>query len=110
MDIDIFLSEREKKGLFRKLTPHKKRFDGKIIIEDKEYIDFSSNDYLNLSDHPAIIKAIKDGIDIYGCGACASRLLSGDSELHHILEEKIAEFKGKEACLLFPSGLSLIHI
>ncbi len=76
----------------------------KIIIDGEEYINFSSNDYLGLADHPLIIKAAKKAMDKYGFGACASRLLSGGTGLHRELEEMIAEFKGTDSALLFNSG------
>jgi 7-keto-8-aminopelargonate synthetase-like enzyme len=103
-EIDEFLKERREAGLLRCLRPVASRHNGKIIVEDKEYIDFSSNDYLGLSCHPGIIEAAKNAIDKFGASSSASRLLSGDLTLHHLLEEKIAQFKNKEAGLVFNSG------
>lgn len=103
-DIEEFLRKREEGGLLRVLRPISSRKNGRIIIETKEYIDFSSNDYLGLSNHPKLVKAGKNAIEEFGAGACGSRLLSGDLELHHKLEEKTAHFKNKEAALFFNSG------
>ena len=103
-EIDEFLRQRLDAGLLRTLRPILARSEGKIRAEDKEYIDFSSNDYLGLSGHPGLIQAAKDAIDEFGASSCASRLLSGDLSLHHQLEEKIAQFKKKEAALIFNSG------
>lgn len=102
--IEEFLKERKREGLFRKLRPAASRRDGRICIDGKEYYDFSSNDYLGLSSHPKLIEAAKEAAEIYGVGSSGSRLLSGDLELTHKLEEKIAKFKGKEAALVFNSG------
>lgn len=102
--ISEFLKKREEAGLLRRLRPVSSRKNGKIIIERKEYIDFSSNDYLGLSNHPKLIKAGIEAINEFGAGACGSRLLSGDLELHHKLEEETARFKNKEAVLFFNSG------
>ena len=102
--IEEFLEERGKQGLLRKLKPAALRFDGKIHFGSREYIDFSSNDYLGLSGHPKLKKAAIEAVDKFGLGACASRLLSGDSEIFHLLEEAIAKFKGKEAALIFNCG------
>ncbi|BCB95846.1 putative 8-amino-7-oxononanoate synthase [Dissulfurispira thermophila] len=76
----------------------------RILINNIEYINFSSNDYLGLSNHPSIIEAANKAIEKYGLGAGASRLLSGGTELHATLEKKIAEFKGSDAALIFNSG------
>jgi 8-amino-7-oxononanoate synthase len=102
--IEEFLKERAKEGLLRKLKPAALRRAGKIYFENKEYVDFSSNDYLGLSDHPELKQAVIAATDKFGLGACASRLLSGDSELLHELEDMVAKFKGKEAALVFNSG------
>src|SRR5688500_12256137 len=67
-------------------------------------IDFSSNDYLGLSSHPRIRDAILGSLRAGPLSAPASRLLRGTLPQHRDLEEKLARFKGVEACLLFPSG------
>lgn len=90
--------------MLRRLRPVSSRRNGVISINNKEYFDFSSNDYLGLSGHPKLIEAAKRAIEEFGTGSCASRLLSGDLELHHQLEEKTAHFKNKEAALFFNSG------
>ncbi len=75
-----------------------------ILIDGREFINFSSNDYLGLSSDKRILEAAKEAIDKYGFGSGASRLLSGGTELNHKLEDIIAEFKGTEAALIFNSG------
>ncbi len=102
--ITKFLEQRRQNQLFRTLHPARQRKGGRIWFEGKEYIDFSSNDYLGFSEHPFLKAASVAAIEKLGVGSCASRLLSGDLDLHHELEEKIAEFKGKEASLVFNSG------
>ncbi|MGQ3685717.1 MAG: 8-amino-7-oxononanoate synthase [Candidatus Loosdrechtia sp.] len=75
-----------------------------IQIEGKSYLSFCSNNYLGLANHPKIKQAVIDAIHQYGWGAGASRLVSGNMKIHQELERKIAEFKGTEAALLFPTG------
>lgn len=104
VNIEEFLDKRDKEGLLRVLRPISSRKAGKIFLNSNEYFDFSSNDYLGLSSHPELSVAIKNAVDKYGAGSSASRLLSGDFELHHLLEEKVAKFKNKEAALVFNSG------
>ena len=98
------LEQRTLEGSLRVLNPLSKREQGKVYLDGIEYLDFSSNDYLGLSQHPSLINAVKETIDCWGVGICASRLLTGDSDLHQELERKVACFKGKEAALVYNSG------
>lgn len=102
--IKEFLIERDKNSLLRVLKPLGGRKQGFIYYKGKEYIDFSSNDYLGLSSHPRLKEAAREAIENLGVSSSASRLLSGDLEIHHQLEEKTARFKGKESALIFNSG------
>ena len=91
-------------GLLRSLFPLVGSQRGVIKTNGKTLVDFSSNDYLGLADHPALIEGAKKAMEKWGTGARASRLMSGDLEIHHRLESAIAALKGKEAGLLFGSG------
>jgi 8-amino-7-oxononanoate synthase len=75
-----------------------------LTVEGREVLNFSSNNYLGLANHPSLAAAAKDAIDRYGCGAGASRLISGNMTLHEELERRLARFKGTEAALVFNSG------
>ncbi|MGA2774851.1 MAG: 8-amino-7-oxononanoate synthase [Candidatus Omnitrophota bacterium] len=103
-DVEVVLKKKAQEGTLRMLRPVSLRKAGKIIINNKPYIDFSSNDYLGLSQHPKLIAASCKALDKFGTSNSASRLLSGDSELHHRLEKRLAKFKNKEAALVFNSG------
>lgn len=102
--IEEFLAARKEKGLLRALNPVSKRAEAKVTIRGQDYIDFSSNDYLGLSRHPRLIEEGRLALEKYGSASSASRLLSGDLELHHILEQRTASFKNKESALIFNSG------
>jgi 8-amino-7-oxononanoate synthase len=102
--INLALQRRKANGLFRSLNKTARSVQGKIYVENKEYFDFSSNDYLGLSGHRRLKDAAKDVTESLGTGSCGSRLLSGDSHIHHRLEEAVAAFKDKEAALIFNSG------
>ena len=102
--INEFLSERKNSGLLRNLKPASLRGGGNIRIEGRDYLDFSSNDYLGLSTHPKLKNAATIALEHFGPGAGASRLLSGDLDIHHELEEKTALLKGKDCALVFNSG------
>ncbi len=102
--IDDFLTRRKAKGLLRFLRPADLRKDGKIYYNGADLYDFSSNDYLSLSGHPVLKEASKKAVESFGTSASASRLLSGDLIIHHQLEDRVAEFKGKQSALVFNSG------
>jgi 8-amino-7-oxononanoate synthase len=92
------------KGLYRSLRCVEGDQGPTLLIGGREVINFSSNNYLGLANHPALREATKGAIDRYGCGSGASRLISGNMTLHEELESKIAELKGTEAALVFNSG------
>ena len=73
-------------------------------IDGREYINFSSYNYLGLSGHPAINKAAKDAIDRYGTSASASRLVAGERSIQRALEEALADLYEVEDCIVFVSG------
>ncbi|MDX9714069.1 MAG: pyridoxal phosphate-dependent aminotransferase family protein [Dissulfurispiraceae bacterium] len=97
----------EQKGLLRSINDRKCQnipLSRLIRINEADCINFSSNDYLGLSDRAELIQAAKECLDSCGFGSGASRLLSGGTELHTELEKRIAAFKNTEAALLFNSG------
>jgi len=73
-------------------------------MNNRELLLLCSNDYLGLANHPALRQAALQAMERYGFGAGASRLVSGTSELHQALENRLALFKGTEAALVFNSG------
>ena len=91
-------------GLYRKLRRVEGDQGPTLLLDGREVINFSSNNYLGLANHPELCRAAKEAIDRYGCGSGASRLISGNMALHEELESKIAELKGTEAALVFNSG------
>ena len=99
-----FLQQRADQGLLRTLKPVDSRGAGKLRRDGRELIDLSSNDYLGLANHPTIKQALQQAVDEFGASSCASRLLSGDMNIHHALEAKIASVSGKASALVFSSG------
>jgi 8-amino-7-oxononanoate synthase len=94
----------EERGQLRCLQPMQIAPRGRLLRDGKEFLDFSSNDYLGLSRHPLLIERASAWVVEMGAGAGASRLVTGTSGAHLALEAKIAAFKGTEAALLFASG------
>jgi 8-amino-7-oxononanoate synthase len=72
-----------------------------------DLLNFASYNYLGLSYRPEVKEAVIEAVHRYGNGASGSPILSGSLEVHHELAQRLAEFKGKEAVLLFPSGYSV---
>ena len=75
-----------------------------ITVGGQDYLAFSSNDYLGLANHPALIQAVCEGAQRYGIGAGASHLINGHSTAHHQFEETVAAFTGFPQALLFSTG------
>jgi 8-amino-7-oxononanoate synthase len=91
-------------GLQRELRQVDSAQMPRILLEGKPLLNFSSNDYLGLANHPALKEAAIQAVDRYGAGSGASRLICGSLKPHHELEESLAEFKGTKAALSFSSG------
>jgi len=98
------LARLDAAALRRDLRPIDSASDTEVAIDGRSYLLLSSNNYLGLATHPAVRAAARQAIERYGCGAGASRLISGHLDLHAAVETKLAAFKGTEAALLFPSG------
>jgi 8-amino-7-oxononanoate synthase len=75
-----------------------------VLRGEKRLISFSSNDYLGLAQRPEVKAAAIAATERYGCGAAASRLVSGNHPLYTELETKLAAWKGTEKALVFGSG------
>lgn len=98
------LTERRGQQLYRERKIVESAQGAEVIVDGKQYLNFCSNDYLGLADHPAIIAALKKAADEYGVGSGASHLVCGHTALHHQLEEALAEFTGRPRALLFSTG------
>lgn len=92
------------KSLFRTLKTVEGAQAKEVRINGKEYLSFCSNNYLGLANHPDVTQAVISAVSKYGWGAGASRLISGNMTLHETLENEIAQFKGVESAIVFPSG------
>ncbi|MGH8596187.1 MAG: 8-amino-7-oxononanoate synthase [Gammaproteobacteria bacterium] len=76
----------------------------KVIIDGRRLINFCSNDYLGLANHPELRAAVIDGVNRFGVGAGAAPLLSGHSTAHEMLAQHLTVFLKRERALLFSSG------
>src|SRR5260221_14418302 len=107
-DFDEEMSRRlaaiRKQGLHRELRRVNSPQGPRIQVDGRELINFSSNDYLGLANHPVLKEAAIRAVEKFGAGAGASRLICGSLAPFHELEEALASFKGTEAALMFSTG------
>src|SRR5438876_6321722 len=91
-------------GLYRALRNVASAQGPRIVIDGREFLNFSSNDYLGLANDPVVKRAGLEAMEKYGVGAGASRLVCGNLEPYQQLEDKLAKFKSKDAAIVFGSG------
>jgi len=98
------LEERERDGLYRRRLTLESPQGPVVRLEGRDYLNFCSNDYLGLANHPRVIEAFRSAARTYGVGSGASHLVCGHMAPHHELEQALAAFTGRERALLFSSG------
>jgi 8-amino-7-oxononanoate synthase len=107
------LAELGQRGLLRTLEPLASPQGAVVRIGGQSLVNFSSNDYLGLAADPRVARAFVAGLERWGVGAGASRLVVGDTEAHRRLEARLAAFEGTEAALVFnggyPANLGLVQ-
>ncbi|MEN9684877.1 MAG: hypothetical protein RLZZ28_663, partial [Bacteroidota bacterium] len=91
-------------GLYPYFRSIEENMDTEVMIEGRKLLMFGSNSYMGLTNHPKVKEAAKKAIEKYGSSCSGSRFLNGTSKLHIELEEKLADFLGKEAALTFTTG------
>jgi glycine C-acetyltransferase len=77
-----------------------------LVVDGKQVLNFCSNNYLGLANHPRIVDAARKATEIYGVGPGAVRSIAGTMDLHVELERRLAAFKGVEAAITFQSGFN----
>lgn len=108
MQLDAFaaaaLGELRAAGLLRQLCSVTSAQGPRIVVDGREVVNFSSNDYLGLANDPLLREAAVRAIERHGIGVGASRLVCGNLAPYAELEARLAAFKGKEAAVVFGSG------
>ncbi|PTC00549.1 8-amino-7-oxononanoate synthase, partial [Thalassospira xiamenensis] len=77
-----------------------------LFMDGQQYVQFSSNDYLGLAQHPKVIQAFQQGVNDYGCSSASSPLITGYQAPHVALETRLKEWLGRDDVLLFGSGFA----
>ncbi|MEL6544604.1 MAG: glycine C-acetyltransferase [Myxococcota bacterium] len=98
------LEEVREAGLYKSERVITSPQDAVIRVEDgSEVINLCANNYLGLSNHPALVDAAKASLDRYGYGMSSVRFICGTQEEHKELERRLAQWVGTEDCILYPS-------
>ncbi|MEZ0280915.1 aminotransferase class I/II-fold pyridoxal phosphate-dependent enzyme [Methyloceanibacter sp.] len=99
-----FLAAASSEGLRRSLTDVAPRDARTVRVKGRDYVNLASNDYLALRFRPELIERTCEWATLYGAGAGASRLVTGNLDLFARIEEKVAKLKRKSAALVMASG------
>ena len=104
--LDAEIEQLRQKGLFRRLRVVESEQRSRCLIDGREVITLSSNNYLGLTTHPRLRRAAIEAVERYGAGSGAVRTIAGTMSLHEDLEARLAAFKHTEAVLTFQSGFT----
>ena len=91
-------------GLYRSRRAISSPQGVELQLDGRTIINFCSNDYLGLANHPTVASAFKTAVDDYGVGSGSAHLICGHSTAHHALEDELAAFTGRDRALLFSTG------
>ncbi len=98
------LQQRQQAHLYRTRLVHDSPQTPVLTINGQQILNFCSNDYLGLANHPQLKIALQQGVEKYGVGSGASHLVNGHTQAHHQLEQQLAAFVGRERALIFSTG------
>ncbi len=98
------LVERQQQSLYRSRRVIDSAQDVVLHVNGAPVLNFCSNDYLGLANHPELISAFKKAADEYGVGSGSAHLVTGHQAVHHELEQQLAEFVNRPRVLLFSTG------
>jgi glycine C-acetyltransferase len=93
-------------GLYNRIRTLSSPQGAWLVVDGKRVLNFCSNNYLGLANHPRILLAARQAMDKYGLGPAAVRSIAGTMDLHVELEKRMAAFKGVEAAITFQSGFN----
>lgn len=100
------LETLRQQGLYTQIRTVESPQGAWLIVDGKKVLNFCSNNYLGLANHPKLVEAAKRALDEMGVGPAAVRTIAGTTTLHVRLEQRLAAFKGIEAAITFQSGFN----
>ncbi|MEP0807221.1 MAG: glycine C-acetyltransferase [Chloroflexota bacterium] len=96
----------KEQGLYNRIRTIGSAQGARLIVDGKNVLNFCSNNYLGLANHPKLVQAANEAMKKYGVGPAAVRSIAGTTDLHVQLEERLAKFKGAEDVITFQSGFT----
>jgi glycine C-acetyltransferase len=96
----------KEQGLYNRIRTIGSAQGARLIVDGKDVLNFCSNNYLGLANHPKLVEAAKNATKKYGVGPAAVRTIAGTTDLHVELEKRLAKFKGAEDVITFQSGFN----
>ena len=100
------LSNLKEAGLYNRIRTLSSPQGAWLEVDGKRVLNFCSNNYLGLANHPKLVQAVQEIVTRYGVGPAAVRTIAGTMDLHLELERRLAAFKGVEAAITFQSGFT----
>jgi glycine C-acetyltransferase len=100
------LQSLEQSGLYNRIRTLSSPQGAWLEVDGQRVLNFCSNNYLGLANHPRIVEAARIAVEEYGVGPAAVRTIAGTMDLHIELEERLAAFKGVESAITFQSGFN----
>ncbi len=100
------INNLQESGLYNRIRTLSSPQGPWLIVDGKRALNFCSNNYLGLANHPKLVQAAKEAVEKYGVGPAAVRTIAGTMDLHVELERRLAAFKGVEAAITFQSGFN----
>jgi glycine C-acetyltransferase len=101
---DLLIQYGKAQGLYFYMRQLESGANAHVTVEGRPMLMFSSNNYLGMANHPKVKEAAIRAIRKYGTGACSARLMGGTFRLHEELEERLADWEGQEAAVIYSSG------
>jgi len=96
----------KEQGLYNRIRTIGSAQGARLVVDGKDVLNFCSNNYLGLANHPKLVEAAKEATKKYGVGPAAVRSIAGTTDLHVQLEQRLAKFKGAEDVITFQSGFT----
>ena len=104
--IEDELSHLREAGLYTTIRTLQSPQGAWLEVDGRRELNFCSNNYLGLANHPRVVAAAKDAIQEFGVGPGSVRTIAGTMRVHLELEKRLATFKGVEAAITFQSGFA----
>jgi glycine C-acetyltransferase len=104
--IQAELNNLKESGLYNHIRTINSPQGAWLVVDGKRVLNFCSNNYLGLANHPKLVQAAREATSTYGVGPAAVRTIAGTMDLHLQLEQKLADFKGVDSAITFQSGFS----